>query len=166
MTTSFQNEIPKARVNITLDLETHGSRKKTELPLKLLVLGKLSQNAEKPSISTREKINITKENLNYTMADLSPTLHCTIPNKLNANEDPLPVNLHFTQYADFHPEHIVMQIPELRKLVAMRNLLKELKANIIDNKTLKTELENIIHNQTTLKKMQEELNQLLFQPSI
>ncbi len=42
MADSFQNEIPKARVNITLDVETGGARKKLELPLKMLALGDFS----------------------------------------------------------------------------------------------------------------------------
>lgn len=36
---SFQNEVPKARVNIKLDLHTGGAQKKVELPLKLMVMG-------------------------------------------------------------------------------------------------------------------------------
>ena len=37
MSDSFQKEIPKARINLKLDLHTGGASKKTELPLKLLV---------------------------------------------------------------------------------------------------------------------------------
>ncbi|PLR44872.1 type VI secretion system contractile sheath small subunit, partial [Chimaeribacter arupi] len=36
VSSSFQNEIPKARVNIKLDLHTGGAQKKMELPLKLV----------------------------------------------------------------------------------------------------------------------------------
>lgn len=39
MADSFQNEVPKARINLKLDLHTGGASKKTELPLKLLVAG-------------------------------------------------------------------------------------------------------------------------------
>jgi type VI secretion system ImpB/VipA family protein len=39
---SFQREIPKAGVQITLDLHTGGAQKKIELPLKLLVAGDFS----------------------------------------------------------------------------------------------------------------------------
>lgn len=34
---SYQNEVPKARVNIRLDLHTGGAQQKLELPLKLMV---------------------------------------------------------------------------------------------------------------------------------
>ncbi len=39
MSDSFQSEVPKARINLKLDLHTGGATKKTELPLKLLVAG-------------------------------------------------------------------------------------------------------------------------------
>jgi type VI secretion system protein ImpB len=39
---SYQSEIPKARINLKLDLHTGGASKKTELPLKLLVAGDFS----------------------------------------------------------------------------------------------------------------------------
>lgn len=42
MSESFQNEIPRARVNIKLDLVTGGAQKKVELPLKLLSVGDFS----------------------------------------------------------------------------------------------------------------------------
>ena len=35
MADSFQNEVPKARVNLKLDLHTGGASKKTELPLEI-----------------------------------------------------------------------------------------------------------------------------------
>ena len=57
---SFQNEIPKARVNLKLDLHTGGAQKKVELPLKLLVTGDFSNGAEQRPLSEREKIDVNK----------------------------------------------------------------------------------------------------------
>ncbi len=51
---SFQNEIPKARINIKLDLHTGGAQKKVELPLKLLVMGDYSNGQEQRPLSERE----------------------------------------------------------------------------------------------------------------
>ncbi|EMB0674096.1 type VI secretion system contractile sheath small subunit, partial [Enterobacter hormaechei] len=36
MADSFQNEVPKARINLKLALHAGGAQKKVELPLKLL----------------------------------------------------------------------------------------------------------------------------------
>lgn len=48
---SFQSEIPKARINLKLDLHTGGASKKTELPLKLLVAGDFSNGQESAPLS-------------------------------------------------------------------------------------------------------------------
>jgi hypothetical protein len=42
-----------ARVNITLDVETHGARRKKELPLKLLVLGNFSHHKNHKPVTQR-----------------------------------------------------------------------------------------------------------------
>lgn len=55
MSESFQNEIPRARVNIKLDLVTGGARKKVELPLKLLTVGDYSNGRAEGTLSEREK---------------------------------------------------------------------------------------------------------------
>jgi len=62
MSDSFQNEVPKARINLKLDLHTGGASKKMELPLKLLVAGDFSNGQDAAPISEREKVNITKNN--------------------------------------------------------------------------------------------------------
>ncbi|MHA3207412.1 type VI secretion system contractile sheath small subunit, partial [Yersinia pseudotuberculosis] len=71
---SFQNEIPKARINIKLDLHTGGAQKKMELPLKLLVMGDYSNGQEQRPLSEREKLNINKNNFNSVLAEFQPSL--------------------------------------------------------------------------------------------
>lgn len=72
MSKSFQNEIPRARINIKLNLVTGGSQKKVELPLKLLSVGDYSNGRAQGTLSEREKININKNNFNCVLADLHP----------------------------------------------------------------------------------------------
>ena len=72
MSESFQNEIPRARVNIKLDLVTGGAQKKVELPLKLLSVGDFSNGKTQGTLSESEKINITLSNFNSVLADLNP----------------------------------------------------------------------------------------------
>ena len=51
MSDSFQNEIPRARVNIKLDLVTGGAQKKVELPLKLLAVGDFSNGKARVTLA-------------------------------------------------------------------------------------------------------------------
>ncbi|MBP0072684.1 type VI secretion system contractile sheath small subunit, partial [Yersinia pseudotuberculosis] len=79
---SFQNEIPKARINIKLDLHTGGAQKKMELPLKLLVMGDYSNGQEQRPLSEREKLNINKNNFNSVLAEFQPSLKLAVPDTL------------------------------------------------------------------------------------
>lgn len=60
MSGSFQEEIPKARINLKLNLHTGGAQKKVELPLKLLVTGDFSNGQEHRRLSERNKIDVNK----------------------------------------------------------------------------------------------------------
>ena len=62
---SFQNEAPKARVNIKLDLHTGGAQEKVELPLKLMVMADYSNGREQRPLSERSKVDINKNNFNF-----------------------------------------------------------------------------------------------------
>jgi hypothetical protein len=83
MADSFQNEVPKARINLKLDLHTGGASKKMELPLKLLVAGDFSNGQESAQISEREKVNITKNNFDSVLSEYSPKLNLTVKNTLS-----------------------------------------------------------------------------------
>lgn len=161
MSDSYQNEIPKARVNITLDVETGDGRKKKELPLKLLVLGDFSNGKTTGPVAERERININKSNFEKVIKDLSPELSFIVPNKVKNDGSEMKVNLTVDAMRKFSPEEIITQIPELRKLLAMRNLLKDLKANILDNSGFRKELEKIIKDKNDVEQLRGQLKQLL-----
>ncbi|MRP87055.1 type VI secretion system contractile sheath small subunit, partial [Yersinia pestis] len=74
--------MPKARINIKLDLHTGGAQKKVELPLKLLVMGDYSNGQEQRPLSEREKLNINKNNFNSVLAEFQPSLKLAVPDTL------------------------------------------------------------------------------------
>ena len=160
MADSYQNEIPKARVNITLDVETGGARKKTELPLKLLVLGDFSAGQAKGRLAERKRINIHKDNFEGVMKDLAPKAKFTVPNAIAGDGTEIEVDLTFREIKDFHPERVASQVPQIKNLLAMRNLLKDLKANLLDNGNFRRELERIVASQPELQGLKEQLDQL------
>ncbi|WP_193014619.1 type VI secretion system contractile sheath small subunit [Proteus sp. FME41] len=160
MSDSFQNEVPKARVNIKLDLHTGGAQKKVELPLKLLAIGDYSNGKDKRVLSEREKVNINKNNFNSVLAELSPSVNLTVKNTLANDGSEEGINLSFKEMADFEPEQVARQIPQLRAMLAMRNLLRDLKSNLLDNITFRRELENILKDPALSDELREELSQL------
>lgn len=159
MSRSFQHEIPQARVNITLDVETGGAKTKKELPLKLLVLGDFSHGKATGTIAQRERVSINKHNFNQVLADYTPELQVTVPNRIH-NQGDLNVQLQFNAFSDFKPEAIVERVPQLKKLMAMRNLLKDFKSCVIDNHTFRKELEKVMKDTTHVKQLRQELSEV------
>ncbi len=157
MSNSFQAEIPAARVNIKLDVHTGGAQKKVELPLKLLVLGDFSNGKTKGPVQARGKINVNKNNFNAVMAELSPSVSFGARDTITGDGE-IPVSLDFKHMKDFHPEQVARKIPQLSKLVATRNLLKDLKSNLLDNATLRRELEGIVKDEKTLAALKNDLD--------
>lgn len=160
MSSSFQNEVPKARVNIKLDLHTGGAQKKVELPLKLVVMGDYSNGQENRPLSEREKININKNNFNSVLSEFSPTVNITVENTLAGDGSEESVKLTFSEMKDFEPEQVARQIPQLKVMLAMRNLLRDLKSNLLDNVTFRKELENILKDPSLSNELRDELNAL------
>lgn len=160
MSSSFQNEVPKARVNIKLDLHTGGAQKKVELPLKLVVMGDYSNGQENRPLSEREKININKNNFNSVLSEFSPTVNITVENTLAGDGSEESVKLTFSEMKDFEPEQVARQIPQLKAMLAMRNLLRDLKSNLLDNVTFRKELENILKDPSLSNELRAELNAL------
>lgn len=159
MTRNIHPEVPKARINITLDSVSNSTSRKKELPFKLLVVGALSGKENKSPLSERQRININKENFDRVIKKLSPRLAYSVQNKIKNDGSELKIDLTIEKLKDFHPDHILLKIPALTKLFAMRNLLKDLKAHLLDNPYLRRELESIVKNKSCLKNLHEELQQ-------
>lgn len=161
MSDSYQKEIPKARINLSLDVETNGHQKKTELPLKMLVMGDFSNGKTKGKVADRQRINLNANNFELVMADLAPSARFDVLNLLAKDGSDFTIDLAFKAMKDFRPDSVAQQIPELHSLMAMRNLLKDLKANLLDNVKFRKELEKIVSNQPQLEGLKQQLEKLL-----
>jgi len=157
---SFQREIPKSRISITLDLHTGGAQKKLELPLKLLVAGDFSAGKANAPLAERKKIDVNKQNFDSVLSDLHPELKFGVENTLAGDGAELPVGLSFRAMKDFGPEQVARQIPELKVLLAARNLLRDLKSNLLDNGTFRREFEKILRDSDLSTLLRGELSQI------
>lgn len=156
MAGSFQNEIPAARINLKLDVGKGDAKKKTELPLKMLVLGDFSMKNTGERVAEREKISINKNNFSQVMESLDLNLKYNVENKLTGDGE-IGVNLDVKNMDSFKPENVAKNIPELSRLLAARNLLKDLKSNLLDNRDFRRRLEEILKDPERAKNLQEEL---------
>jgi type VI secretion system protein ImpB len=160
MAESFQNEVPAARVNIKLDLHTGGAQKKVELPLKLLILGDFSNGKDPRALAEKEKVSINKNNFDSVLGEYNPQATIAVENTLAGDGSEMAVNLDFKSIKDFHPEQVVRQVPELRALLAMRNLLRDLKSNLLDNASFRRELEKILKDDSLSSSLRSELERI------
>ncbi|RTY57809.1 type VI secretion system contractile sheath small subunit [Pantoea sp. YU22] len=160
MADSFQSEVPKARINLKLDLHTGGANKKTELPLKLLIAGDFSHGQETAPLSERKKINVNKNNFNSALSEYFPKVNLTITNTLANDGSEENIHLGFRDMKDFTPEQVARQIPQLKAMLAMRNLLRDLKANLLDNQAFRKELEKILLDPALSAELRSELSAL------
>lgn len=158
--TSFQNEIPPARVNIQLNVDKGGAQKKIELPLKLLVLGDFTQRKEDVRVSEREKINIDKNNFDQVLESLDLGVKTVVPNKVKNDGSDLAVDLKIKDMKSFEPSEIVKQVPELSKLMAARNLIRDLGSNLLDNREFRKRMEGILKDKSAMEGILAELDKV------
>lgn len=143
---SYQSEIPKARINLKLDVHTGGAQKKQELPLKMVITGDFSNGRETAPLSERNKININKLNMQQVVAEFAPSVSFDVKHTHDGKETEDKIHLTFRQMKDFSPEHVARQVPRLQAMLMMRNLLKDLRANLLDDAGFRRELLEILRN--------------------
>ncbi|MCY1465941.1 type VI secretion protein [compost metagenome] len=91
------------------------------------------------------------------LAEFSPSLKLAVENTLVDGSTDTAVALNFQSMKDFEPEQVARQIPQLRALLAMRNLLRDLKSNLLDNATFRHELERILKDDALSDELRAEL---------
>lgn len=160
MSASYQNELPKARIDLKLDLHTVGAHKKVELPLKLLVMGDFSNGQDTRAVAEREKVDINKHNFDAVLADYHPVARFVVDNKLARDGSDIAVDIGFASMDDFKPEAIAGKVPELRSLVAARHLLRDLKSNLLDNAAFRGEFERVLNDSTLSGRLRNELQRI------
>ncbi len=159
---SFQNEIPPSRVNIRYVKYTGGAQEQVELPLKLLLLGDYTGRTDDTPLEERKKISINKDNFDSVLKEQRLKVSMVVPNRLSGKEDDeMKVELDVDSLKAFTPDEIVQRVPELRKMLEIRELLTDLKARVITNREFRLALEKIIRDQTQVETILAELRQLV-----
>lgn len=132
-----------------------------ELPLKLLVAGDFSNGQEERPLSERIKMDVNKNNFNAVLADISPSVRLNVENTLAGDGTEESISLTFRNMNDFTPEQVARQIPRLKAMLAMRSLLRDLKANLLDNATFRKELEKILRDPELSQALRDEQSALV-----
>jgi type VI secretion system protein ImpB len=154
-----QSVAPKERVNIVYKPATNAAED-VELPLKMLMLGDYSLQADARTLEDRKPINVDKDNFNDVLAAHQIELNLQVPNRLskkNEEGDELKVKLKIQNIRDFEPDRVAEQVPELNQLLQVRQALIALRGPLGNVPSFRKKLHNIIKNEVALAKLYQEL---------
>lgn len=150
---------PKERINITFKPAIDGAQEEIELPLKLLVLGDFTQRADDQVIEDRKRVSIDRNNFDEVLASQQLAMTMSVPNRLQDEEDAqdLLVDLRISSMKDFNPASVVMQVPEMQKLMQLRDALMALKGPLGNAPAFRKAIEAVLQNPDSRKQVLGEL---------
>lgn len=153
------SRVRKPRVHITYDVETEGAVVQKELPFVVGVMGDFSGDASEPlkPLNERKFIQIDRDNFDQVLARMTPGLRLKVDNTLADDGSQMSVELSFKSMEDFSPAAVVEQVEPLRKLMEVRNRLRDLLSKADRSEDLETLLEKILADQEQLKSLSEQL---------
>jgi type VI secretion system protein ImpB len=150
---------PRERVNIVYKPATGDAQEEQELPLKLLMMGDYTGRADNTPLEEREPISIDKDNFAQVMKEQNLKAQVSVPNKLVDKEgEELAVNLKFENLKDFGPESVVNQVPELKKLMELRQALAALKGPLGNVPEFRKKIQSLVTDKNAREKILKELS--------
>jgi len=149
---------PKERVNIVYRPATGDASEEVELPLKVLVMGDFTLKKDDTPVEDRQPVNIDKDNFNDVLKAQNVGLETVVDDKLSGEEDAkLTVNLDFKSMKDFEPDAIIQKVPELNKLVELREALKALKGPLGNVPDFRKKIQELVSDEGTKERLLKEL---------
>ncbi len=149
---------PKERVNIVYRPATGDAKEEIELPLRLLVMGDFTLRQDDRMLEEREPVNIDKDNFNEVLKAQGVGLNLTVHNKLSGEpEDEMSVSLNFGSLKDFEPESVAKSVPELNKLLELRQALTALKSPLSNVPEFRKKVQDLIKDESAREKLLKEL---------
>ena len=153
-----QSVAPKERVNIVYKSQVGDAQEEAELPLKILMVGDYTGRADDTPLEDRKPINVDKENFSEVMAKQDLKLNVQVPDRLSGEMDTnLNVELKFKSLADFGPEGLARQVPELQKLVELRQALNALKGPLGNIPAFRKKIQALLSDVENRQKLMTEL---------
>ncbi|RII77171.1 MULTISPECIES: type VI secretion system contractile sheath small subunit [Pseudomonas] len=151
---------PKERVNIKYVPATSDEQAEVELPHKMLVLGDFGLDEDR-ALEDRQVMRVDKHTFNSVLNDANVSLAVSVPSVLSAAPDAeLAVHLQFRSINDFGPDRIARQVPELNKLLELREALVALKGPLGNVPAFRKQLQHLLNNEQARKQLAQELDLL------
>ena len=149
---------PKERVNIVYRPATGDAKEEVELPLKVLVLGDFTGRADDTPVEERKTINVDKDNLDDVLAAQNIKLQTSVNNTLSDDPDAqMNLDLDFKSMKDFDPDAVIEKVPELKKLLDLRDALKALKGPLGNVPDFRKRIQELVQDEGARARLLKEL---------
>jgi type VI secretion system protein ImpB len=149
---------PRERVNIVYKPATGDAQEEKELPFKMMVMGDFTGRTDDRPLEDRKPVNVDKDNFNDVMKSMKLSATFNVANTLSGKEgEEMPVNLKFQNLKDMEPEAIAKQVPELNKLVELREALTALKGPLGNLPEFRKKIQSLVTDPAAKEKLLKEL---------
>jgi len=150
---------PKERINVTFKPAIGGAQEEIELPLKLLVIGDYTHRKDERKVEDRKPISIDRTTFDEVLAKQELQLTLSVPNRLQDESitEELAVKIHVKSMKDFNPASLVEQVPELKKLMELRNALVALKGPLGNAPAFRKAIEDVLADDESRSRVLGEL---------
>ncbi|MEN6623398.1 MAG: type VI secretion system contractile sheath small subunit [Smithella sp.] len=149
---------PKERVNIVYSPATGDAKEEVELPLKILVMGDFTGAQDDRPVEDRKPINIDKDNFDDVLNASKVSLSAVVDNKLSGEPDAqMSINLDFKSMKDFDPDQIIKKVPEMKKLLELREALKALKGPLGNIPEFRKKIQELVQDEGARARLLKEL---------
>jgi type VI secretion system protein ImpB len=145
---------PKERVNIVYRPTLGDTQEEVELPLKMLVLGDFTGSPDGRPVEQREPVNVNQDNFDEVLKAHNVSINLSVPNQLSLEPDKeLQIQLQVESLKDFEPEAVVAQVPELKRLLELREALRALKGPLANVPEFRKKLQELIQDDATRQRL-------------
>ncbi|MCG8683539.1 MAG: type VI secretion system contractile sheath small subunit [Desulfobacterales bacterium] len=158
---AIQDEIPKSRLTLRYKTEVNGQPEDLSLPMRFMVMGDFSKGSSKDrkvDLEERQTRNMDGTNTDAIMKDMDLNLSFSVDNKIDPDkEEETQVNLPFTSMRSFSPDEVAENVPKIKGLLMLKELLQEVMSNVDNRKSYRKLLSELMSNEEALKSMIGEL---------
>jgi type VI secretion system protein ImpB len=126
--------------------------------MKVMVMGDFTQRSDDTQLEERKPISINKDNFNDVMGQQKLAVSVNVADKLSGKEgEELPVNLKFSSMSDFTPTAVAKQVPELQKMLDLREALTALKGPLANMPAFRKKIEELLKDPSQRERLMKEL---------
>lgn len=149
---------PKERINVRYIPRTDGQTAEVELPLSLLVTGDLKGKPDDTPLDERQPVAIDNNTFNAVLAKSGIERNVSVPSVLNGVSGArMDISLKVKSMADLSPDNIAAQVPELKKMLELREALVALKGPMGNIPAFRAQLQALLDNEETREQLIQEL---------